>query len=216
MARWEPDARGRLEKAAMELFREPGYDLTTVEDIARRAGLTERTFFRYFADKREVLFSGSKELEQLIVGGVASAPRDASPLAVVASAIEAACTHLESRRDIEFARARYDLVVKHPEIQERELIKLAALAIAITGALRARGVGEPTATLAAETGMAVFKVAFERWIVQKGAQSLAAHVRPTLEALRAIAAQGERDSAVKREPTPTRAKRKLNRRNSDG
>ena len=104
MARWEPDARGRLEKAAMELFREHGYDRTTVEDIARRAGLTERTFFRYFADKREVLFSGSKELEQLIVDGVTSSPADAGPLAAVAAAIEAACTHIEGRRDIEFAR----------------------------------------------------------------------------------------------------------------
>ena len=63
MARWEPDARGRLEKAALDVFRERGYAHTTVGDIAERAGLTERTFFRYFTDKREVLFSGSKELE---------------------------------------------------------------------------------------------------------------------------------------------------------
>jgi AcrR family transcriptional regulator len=205
MARWEPDARGRLEKAAMQLFRERGYDGTTVEDIARCAGLTERTFFRYFADKREVLFSGSKELEQLIVGGVASAPADASPLAAVASAIEAACAHLEDRRDIAFARARYELVIKHAEIRERELIKLAALAAAITGALRGRGVDEPTATLAAATGMAIFRVAFERWIAEKKPQSLAAHVRPTLAALRAVAADGERKPAggrAQRSPRP--------------
>jgi AcrR family transcriptional regulator len=191
MARWDPDARGRLEKAAMELFRERGYDRTTVEDVARRAGLTERTFFRYFADKREVLFSGAKELEQLIVGGVASAAADQGPLAAVASAIEAACTHLEERRDIEFARARYDLVVKHAELQERELIKLAALASAITGALRARGVDEPAASLAAQMGMGIFKVAFERWIAEKKSQGLAAHVRPTLAALRAVSAERE-------------------------
>jgi AcrR family transcriptional regulator len=208
MARWEPDARGRLEKAAMELFRERGYDRTTVEDIARRAGLTERTFFRYFADKREVLFSGSKELEKLIVDGVASAPGDAGPLAAVASAIEAACAHLEDRRDIEFARARYELVVRHAEIQERELIKLAALASAITGALRARGVDEPAATLAAETGMAIFKVAFERWIREKGPQGLAAHVRPTLAALRAVAVEGERGATRERPQPPPRPKRK--------
>lgn len=208
MARWEPDARGRLEKAAMELFRERGYDRTTVEDIARRAGLTERTFFRYFADKREVLFSGSKELEQLIVDGVASAPRDARPLAAVTSAIEAACAHLEERRDIGFARARYELVVRHAELQERELIKLAALAVAITGALRARGVEEPAATLAAETGLAIFKVAFERWITEKSPQSLSAQVGPTLTALRAVAQERERESTREREQTATRAKRK--------
>ena len=208
MARWEPDARGRLEKAAMELFRERGYDRTTVEDIARRAGLTERTFFRYFADKREVLFSGSKELEQLIVDGVAGAPGGALPLTVVASAIEAACAHLEGRRDIEFARARYDLIVKHPELQERELIKLAALTAAITGALRARKVDEPAATLAAETGMTIFKVAFERWIAGKKPQSLAAHVRPTLATLRAVAMEGE---AGEVERTSTATRRKPNR-----
>jgi AcrR family transcriptional regulator len=204
MARWEPDARGRLEKAAMQLFRERGYDGTTVEDIARCAGLTERTFFRYFADKREVLFSGSKELEGLIVDGVASAPLDASPLAAVASAIEAACAHLEDRRGLEFARARYELVLKHAEIQERELIKLAALAAATTRALRARGVGEPAATLAADTGMAIFRVAFERWIAEKKPQSLAAYVRPTLAALRAVAADGESRSASGRAQTSPR------------
>ena len=79
MARWEPDARGRLEKAAMELFQERGYVRTTVEEIAARAGLTERTFFRYFADKREVLFSGSKELEKGIVERIESAPARGEP-----------------------------------------------------------------------------------------------------------------------------------------
>jgi AcrR family transcriptional regulator len=205
MARWDPDARGRLEQAAMELFRERGYDRTTVEDVARRAGLTERTFFRYFADKREVLFSGAKELEKLITDGVASAPVDASPLVAVVSAIEAACAHLEERRDIEFARARYELVLKYAEIQERELIKMAALAVAITGALRARGIDEPTASLTAEMGMAIFKVAFERWIAEKKSQGLAAQVRPTLAALRAVAAT--REEAAPRERKRTSAAR---------
>ncbi|HVZ33205.1 MAG TPA: TetR family transcriptional regulator, partial [Polyangiaceae bacterium] len=207
MARWDPDARGRLEKAAMELFRERGYDRTTVEDVARRAGLTERTFFRYFADKREVLFSGAKELEQLIVDGVANAPAEARPLAAVVSAIERACTHLEERRDIEFARARYDLIVKHAEVQERELIKLAALSSAITGALRARGVDEPAASLAAQMGMGIFKVAFERWIAEKKPQGLAAHVRPTLAALRAVSAEREGAKPEGAEPKKTPAAR---------
>src|SRR5271155_5620790 len=99
MARWEPDARGRLEKAAMELFQERGYDRTTVEEIAARAGLTERTFFRYFADKREVLFSGSKELEKGIVDRIESAPQKASPFHAVAAAFEAAGAELQDRRD---------------------------------------------------------------------------------------------------------------------
>src|SRR5579864_2008983 len=90
MGRWEPNARGRLEQAAWELFMERGYTQTTVEEIATRAGLTERTFFRYFADKREVLFSGSKNLEKNIVDRIESAPEEAGPLDIVAAALEAA------------------------------------------------------------------------------------------------------------------------------
>jgi hypothetical protein len=58
MTRWEPNARGRLEQAALALYGERGFENTTVAEIAARAGLTERTFFRHFADKREVLFAG--------------------------------------------------------------------------------------------------------------------------------------------------------------
>ena len=190
MARWEPDARGRLEKAAMELFVERGYVRTTVEEIAARAGLTERTFFRHFADKREVLFSGSKDLEKGIVDRIESAPEEASPLDAVATALVAAGAALQEHRDVRFVRARHALVVKHAEIQERELIKLASLAVAMTKALRARGVPEPAASLAAEAGIAVFKIGFERWIRERTPRDLAAQIRSALEALRAVAAAG--------------------------
>src|ERR1700748_1304161 len=109
MGRWEPNARGRLEEAALALFHERGYDRTTVEEIAARAGLTERTFFRYFADKREVLFSGSKMLEKTIIDRIADAPRDAAPLAAVAAAFAAAGSELEDRRALHYVRARYAL-----------------------------------------------------------------------------------------------------------
>jgi AcrR family transcriptional regulator len=204
MARWEPDARGRLEKAAMELFQERGYVRTTVEAIAARAGLTERTFFRYFADKREVLFSGSKELEKGIVDGIASAPREASPLDAVTAALEAAGAELQDRRDLHFVRARYGLVTQHPEIQERELIKLASLAVAVTKALHARGVSEPAASLAAEVGIAVFKIGFERWVSERKPRDLAAHIRTAADKLRAIAVEGKAPatrSKTKKNPT---------------
>jgi AcrR family transcriptional regulator len=191
MARWEPDARGRLEKAAMELFQERGYERTTVEEIAARAGLTERTFFRYFADKREVLFSGSKELEKGIVDGIEGAPREASPLEAVVAAFEAAGAELQDRRDIRFVRARYALVINHAEVQERELIKLASLAVAVTKALHARGVSEPAASLAAEAGIAVFKIGFERWVNERKPQDFAAHIRAAVDTLRALAAGGK-------------------------
>ncbi len=89
MGRWEPDARGRLEQAAMELFEQHGYVRTTVEDIAGRAGRTERTFFRYFTDKREVLFLGSAALEAHIVAEIGAGPTSVAPLTAVTRALEA-------------------------------------------------------------------------------------------------------------------------------
>jgi len=202
MARWEPDARGRLEKAARELFQERGYERTTVEEIAARAGLTERTFFRYFADKREVLFSGAKELEKGIVDRIESAPREATPFRAVAAAFEAAGAELQDRRDLHFVRARYALVTKHADIQERELIKLASLAVAVTKALHARGVSEPAASLAAEAGIAVFKIGFERWVTERKPRDLAAHIRAAVDALKALAAEGNAPTArPKKKPT---------------
>ena len=175
-------------KAAMELFQERGYGRTTVEGIAARAGLTERTFFRYFTDKREVLFSGSKDLEKTLVDTIANAPEDAAPFDVVAEAFEAAGADLQALRDFSHVRARHALVVGHAELRERELIKFASLVAAATRALHARGVSEPAASLAAEAGLAVFKVGFERWVRGKKPQDLAAHIRAAKDALKAIAA----------------------------
>src|ERR687888_491425 len=126
MSRWQPNARGRLEAAAPELYLERGFEQTTVAEIARRAGLTERTFFRHFADKREVLFGGAGALQELLVSEVASAPDSAAPLDAVAAALEAAGALLQERR--EFARQRQTIITANAELQERELIKLATLA----------------------------------------------------------------------------------------
>jgi len=188
MARWEPDARGRLEKAALELFQERGYARTTVGDIAERAGLTERTFFRYFTDKREVLFSGSQQLEQMIVEQVVSAPTEAAPLALTIGAFEAAAAWLQSRRDFSDVRARYAIVTEHAEVRERELIKMAALAAAVTKALHARGVSEPSASVVAESGITLFKVGFERWVSAKKPGDFATHIRAAAGALKAATA----------------------------
>jgi AcrR family transcriptional regulator len=186
MARWEPDARGRLEKAAMELFAERGYVETTVSEIAAHAGLTERTFFRYFADKKEVLFSGSAALTAMLVEHIGAADASLPPLAVAGAAYEALAASLDARRSVEEARARYQLVSQHPELQERELIKMAGLASTAAEALRARGVAEPFASLAAEAGNAAFKIGFERWVSGKRPRSLAAHVRAAIEATLAM------------------------------
>lgn len=185
MARWEPDARGRLERAAMELYGERGYDRTTVAEIAARAGLTERTFFRHFADKREVLFWGAEALQRRIVDGIAAAPPQAAPLDVVVAALETTAPGFEERRA--FARQRQALIAAHAELQEREVMKLTLLAAAVAEALRARGVVEPAASLAAEAGIAVFKVAFEGWVKDEKRRDLSHHLRAALDALEAVA-----------------------------
>jgi AcrR family transcriptional regulator len=189
MGRWEPDAGGRLAKAAFELFQERGYLETTVADIAARAGLTERTFFRYFNDKREVLFSGSKVLEEVMVETVAKAPDTTPPLEVVAAALEAAAARLQALRDMSAVRLRHALVMQHAELRERELIKMARLAAAITQALHSRGIAEPMASLAAEAGLAIFKVGFERWLNEKKRQDFATHVRAAFATLKTLAAE---------------------------
>lgn len=171
MTRWKPDARGRLEQAALELYAERGFDSTTVAEIAQRAGLTERTFFRYFSDKREVLFEGADLLRQVLVDAIAEAPGPSTPIEAVAIALDAAARLLEARRP--FARRRQAIIAATPELQERELIKLASLAAGVAEALRRRGVEDPAASLAAEAGIAVFKVAFERWVEQGDPKSKA-------------------------------------------
>jgi len=162
MGRWQPDAQGRLAQAAMELYGRQGFEKTTVAEIAERAGLTERTFFRHFADKREVLFGGAAELQALLVRGIAAAPADSAPIGLVAASLRGVGAMFDERRA--FARQRQAIIAANPELQERELIKLATLAAAAASALRERGVAEPQASLAAEAGIAVFRIGFERWI----------------------------------------------------
>ena len=186
MARWQPDALGRLQEAALTLYGERGFDNTTVAEIAEHAGLTKRTFFRYFADKREVLFSGADALEELLVTEVGAAPDSATPLGAVAAALDAAAFAFDERR--EFAARRQRIIAANPELQERERIKLASLAGAMAQALRLRGVGDPAAILTAEAGIAVFRVAFERWVDPANRRSLPRVTREALDELRAIAA----------------------------
>jgi len=186
MARWQPDAIGRLTEAALTLFGERGFDETTVADIAERAGLTKRTFFRYFADKREVLFRGSESLEQLFVDGVLGAPASSSPLDAAAAGLQSIAPMFEERR--EFAARRQQIIAANPELQERELIKMASLSRAVAQALRRRGIDEPAATLTAEAGITVFRVAFERWVAEGNRQPLLELMRESLSELRAVAA----------------------------
>jgi AcrR family transcriptional regulator len=183
MGRWEPNADARLREAAMALYVERGYEQTTVADIAERAGVTARTFFRHFADKREVLFGGSEQFQARMVEALDNAPETAPPMEAVAAALDAVAHLLTDR---EFSRRRYAVIAANPELRERELIKLASLSAALADGLRRRGVAELDANLAAEAGVAIFRVGFERWVSESDGRELAELMRQSLAQLRAL------------------------------
>jgi AcrR family transcriptional regulator len=195
MARWKPGSRGRLHEAALELYAQRGFQHTTVAEIAKRAGLTERTFFRHFADKREVLFAAAGALQEALVRTVANAPASLAPLDAVAAGLEAVGAELPDR---ETARARQAIIAANPELRERELITFAAMSAALAEALRVRGLRDRAATLAAEVGIAVFRVAVERWLDGTDDRDLPELIRESLDELAALSAQG-------RGPTPASA-----------
>ncbi len=186
MGRWKSGARGRLEQAALDLYSERGFEHTTVAEIAARAGLTDRTFFRHFADKREVLFGSAGYLQAFLVGKVAEAPESAAPMDAVMAALGAADELFPENREL--ARQRQRIIAANVEFQERELLKLASLSAALAAELRSRGTPDPAATLIAETGIALFKVAFERWIDETNQQDFAQLIRGALDELRTATA----------------------------
>jgi AcrR family transcriptional regulator len=194
MGRWQPDSRGRLQEAALALYSERGFDRTTAAQIADRAGVTERTFFRHFADKREVLFGGSAALQERIVAAVADAPPTDGPLDAVSRGLDDAAAVLgEFRWDL--SRQRQAVIAVNPELRERELAKLADYAAAVATALRERRVSEPQATLAAEAGMTVLRVAMQRWASGDDGRDLAAIMSDSVAELRTVAASGCAHSA---------------------
>ena len=191
LTRWQPDARGRLRRAALELYGEHGYDQTTVAQIAERAGLTERTFYRHFADKREVVFSG--EVHRVLVDTVAEAPAQATGIEAVTAAVEAAGAVLDQRRDL--TRQRQAVIAANPSLQQREQIKYAALAADLADALRARGAEPLSAHLSAEVGVVVFRTAFERWIDVDERRDFGRLVRTTLVTLADLMCTGDEGRA---------------------
>ena len=186
MSRWKPDAGGRLVKAAIELFDEQGYESTTVAEIAERAGLTKRTFFRYFSDKREVLFGGAHELEDRWLEGIAAAPEQAEPLEAVRGGFGPIADMFADRHA--FARLRSRIIVANPDLQERELIKLHRLTGVIEAALVQRGIDEHAAMLAAQAGVSVFHVAFARWVRQEDPAAFGTMLNESLIELRSVIA----------------------------
>jgi len=187
----------------MELYREPGYDKVTVAEIAARAGLTRRTFFRHFPDKREVLFFGADKLEAFVVDVVLSAPESTPALEAVAAALAAVARRSDAEPAFaDFARDRHTLIRTYAELHERELGKHASLASAMAAALRRRGVTEPAASLAAEAGIAAFKVGFERWVDDPRRRKMGAHMREVMRGLGAVVLE-QRTAARAASPSRT-------------
>jgi AcrR family transcriptional regulator len=175
MPRWDPRAEERLRDAALDLFAEHGYENVTVTQITERAGLTRRTFSRYFTDKRDVLFAGSERLPVVLADAVLRADDSLPPVDALLAALVGTGELLAER--VPNAARRRAVVKASPELQERELTKYAAVTDALTSALQQRGATRSTAQLLARTGTAIFQTAFERWTDQPGRASLPARVR---------------------------------------
>jgi AcrR family transcriptional regulator len=179
------EARRRLQQAALELYRERGFDETTTAEIAARAGVNERTFFRHFQDKREVLFDGQAALHAALTQAVAEAPDGLQPLEILLCAFRKAGRILEDNRP--FSEPRLEVIAATPALRERELAKAASLTDAVADALRQRDVADRLAGLAAQTGWAAFHQAAQAWI-DDPSQSLDAHLSRAFDDLRALSA----------------------------
>jgi len=185
MARWKPDARMRLARAALDLYIERGFEPTTVAEIAARAGLTERTYFRHFTDKREVLFARSAALEAHIVGAVASA-LETGAMDMIVAGLSAAGDFFRDSRD--WSQRRHLVIAANAGLQERELIKMDSLRTALSGALEQRGVARSEARLAAEVGVVMFRQAFEQWISDANPADWTVTVQRVREQLQSVLA----------------------------
>ncbi|WP_285632439.1 TetR/AcrR family transcriptional regulator [Actinoallomurus iriomotensis] len=161
MPRNRDAVRLRLQEAALDLYLERGYDKTTTGDIAAHAGVTERTFFRHFADKREVFFDGETELRDLLTDAVTAVPVGTRPLPTLRAAFHQVVPLIE--RNLPVTERRAPVIAATPALQERALAKSAALVATLTDALRARGVAEPLAALCAQVGMDTYSTAIRRW-----------------------------------------------------
>jgi AcrR family transcriptional regulator len=181
--RWDPEAGERLRTAALELFAERGYEHVTVAEITERAGLTRRTFSRYFADKRDVLFAGSEQLPPALADAVLRVDAATPPFAALLTALTEVGEAMADR--ITRAPQRRAVIRSSPELMERERTKFAAITDALAGALRQRGASETAAPLLAHVGAAILQTAFGHWTEQQAGGEFAAHVRAAADELTA-------------------------------
>jgi len=182
MPRWDPEAAPRLQAAAIELFLQLGYENVTVAQIAERAGLTRRTFSRYFADKRDVLFAGSDQLPPALAKAVLAADPELCPFAALVTALAEAGAEMADRV-APLAAQRRAVVAASPELQERGRTKFADVAVALAGALAKRGPDAADARLLASVGVAIFQSGFDRWVDDPDAAGLPIRIREAADQL---------------------------------
>lgn len=188
MPRWEPNAEQRLVRAALDLYSTRGYDSTTVGDIAAHAGVTSRTYFRYFPDKREVLFGGADQLRNRITRSLHDAPADLPPLGATLLAMST-CADLYHRREHDQLRRRDSVISDSSELQEREARKLTAIAADVAGVLVERGSDPDSAQLVADLALVVFKRAARLWMDDPGTPYAVLLHRAAEQAREALLAQ---------------------------
>ncbi|WP_231446564.1 TetR family transcriptional regulator [Brevibacterium zhoupengii] len=186
MGRWEPGAEERLREAALLLYAERGFEQTTVADIAERAGVTARTYFRYFSDKREVLFADTADLQKNMMLALDAVPATASALEAIAAVLDVVAEAVGDDREV--SKKRQAVIMGNGELRERELAKLSTLSAALSQRLQSRGSADVAADLAAEIGVVVIRVAMSRWIDTDDGRGLKAVIRETLDSVRGFAA----------------------------
>jgi AcrR family transcriptional regulator len=197
VSRWEPDAVGRLQAAALELFAEQGFERTTVAEITQRAGLTTRTFFNHFADKREVLFKPLSEMQRdVVTRGIADCSTALSPLDAMLNGLRAAADELFEERRAAVMRRR-EIIEANPELRERELGKRAALTDTIAAALRARGLDPDGALLIARVGALVQQTAMQRWTESTDERPLREFLTDAMCSLRTVVSRDESGASTR-------------------
>lgn len=181
MGRWPGGARERLQEAALTLFAERGYSATTVDDIANLAGVSQRTFFRYFPDKEEVLFDADDHLTAVLVEGIRAAPADASARELVAAGLRALAVELQPRREVLRTRAR--VLASDIALQGRDLAKQARWRRLVADGATARGVPALTAALLAAAGAAALQEAYAGWLADTSRTTLVTRFDRALDTL---------------------------------
>lgn len=186
MSRWQPDAQERLEHAALELFLEQGFASTTVPQITARAGLTTRTFFRHFTDKREVLFAGDDVTPAQMARLFTEAPPSLDPMTLLLERLGPGAVEVFAERSVDYLRRRRQVIDAEPALQERELRKFSLMARALKDGFLERGADELTASVAADIGVSAFRIGATRWIASDGTTDVAAEISRALFTLQQV------------------------------